>query len=401
VRYGLYATAKFTNLDEHNGSSWSLASLFRSRVKTVEVSQNITLRRFFSHPGHDLLSEPTTLSYLVNTRHPENSSSVEPESGIPQDVLSKVQVLCSVPEYANMKDSSLPVTIRLRTKNLPEEECKRLQVTDISIDVVQQERYLREAMPGYRSQFPLPDKTQQPPNLPLRNAHPAASLFDVGLYTDFSASASRSFSLLPSPGSGSHALPSPNYPFATDSSDTRNAPPTWYTMETIIPIIHTSPAQCEAIDWAGAPTLRPSAITPLLSTEHSVEIALTCTYDLAAGGVAKEKLFFRVPVTIGLHAPVRAANDSQEAGQEPILPVYSELYDSNGERKVDLSIPLPLYTPKDESVSCETTLDASTPDETLDPELAQVASSLFDLIHDVPPYSKYSSTLLHHTGVPV
>lgn len=60
---------------------------------------------------------------------------------IPADVLSSIQVLVSVPGYIDVNDKDVSMAIRLRTKDLPEEECVRLQLTDVSLDLVQTEQY--------------------------------------------------------------------------------------------------------------------------------------------------------------------------------------------------------------------------------------------------------------------
>ena len=59
---------------------------------------------------------------------------------MPVEVLNKIQVLVSVPEYVNVKDHTFPVALRMRTKDLCEEDCKRLQVTELVVDILQREK---------------------------------------------------------------------------------------------------------------------------------------------------------------------------------------------------------------------------------------------------------------------
>lgn len=59
---------------------------------------------------------------------------------MPIQVLDKIQVLASVPEYIDIEGRTLPLTLRLRTNGLCEEDCKRLQVTEVIIDVLQREK---------------------------------------------------------------------------------------------------------------------------------------------------------------------------------------------------------------------------------------------------------------------
>lgn len=141
VRYALYATARFTNVDEEQNTSWTISTLcapFRSRVKTVEAREPITLRRFISPPKPEATEVPI-LNYLVNST-PSYSTEQVDDDRIPADVLSKIQVLASVPEFVDVKGDVLPLTLRLRTKDLSEEHCKRIQVTDVQVDILQQEK---------------------------------------------------------------------------------------------------------------------------------------------------------------------------------------------------------------------------------------------------------------------
>lgn len=77
-------------------------------------------------------------SYLVSSTP---SGSRRDKNRIPADVLSSIQVLVSVPDYIGMDDKEVSIAVRLRTKDLPEEECIKLQLTDVSLDLVQNEQY--------------------------------------------------------------------------------------------------------------------------------------------------------------------------------------------------------------------------------------------------------------------
>ena len=120
---------------------WSLTSLctpFLSQVKSVHGQTEIQLRRFISAPRIDTV-DPKVINYLVDS-HDSTSASVSSKPSVPAEVLDKIQLLVSVPEYTNVKGSTLPLTLRLRTKDLCEEDCKRLQVTDVAVDVLQREK---------------------------------------------------------------------------------------------------------------------------------------------------------------------------------------------------------------------------------------------------------------------
>ena len=222
-------------------------------------------------------------------------------------------------------------------------------------------------------QYPLPDDEMQPPNLPLLDPHPLSLIYEAGFFGYRADSVWRMFSLLPSPSSGTYKLPENNYVFANDATPEEVA--TWYTMEALVPFMKCTPANADAEnpEWPGAPNLIPSLSSPLYSVHHNASITLTCAFDLPSGEVAYSQLKFTVPITLAnvaptlppvriwtpppAHSPVsadtatsaippptlpRPSNISPDP--VPVLPPYSQLYDSNGERKIDYSTPLPLYS---------------------------------------------------------
>ncbi|TEB26566.1 hypothetical protein FA13DRAFT_1019838 [Coprinellus micaceus] len=389
ISYGLYATAKFINLDiEHGPSPWSFATFctpFRSRVRSTYASKAISLRRYVLPPHVDQSTSP--INYLVNS----HLSAEKPDSSkkrIPTEVLSKIQVLASIPEFVDVKGSSIPITVRLRTKGLESNECKRLQVTEIGINIIQQERCRYRPSSSILSRYPLPPREQQPPNMPLRNPHPISSIFDLGLCLgrEHSESVCRTFSLLPEKESGKYKLQNENYAFANDADHAEN--PTWYTMETSIPYAQMSPAPLDpdTEDWAGPETIRPSSSSPLFSVTHDVAISLTFSYDLPNSDErARERLNFNISLSFGCYLPSsppvtsipKPTDPTPESSTQPTpspppfsnLPSYSQLYDHNGDRKIDFSVPLPRYTPKEvsqptpDSSTMESSISTCTPEK--------------------------------------
>lgn len=120
---------------------WSLTSFctpFLSQVKTAHGQTEIQLRRFISAPRVDIV-DPNVINYFVDS-HDSTSDSVSTKPKVPAEVLNKIQLLVSVPEYTNVKGSTLPLTLRLRTKDLCQEDCKRLQITDVAVDILQREK---------------------------------------------------------------------------------------------------------------------------------------------------------------------------------------------------------------------------------------------------------------------
>lgn len=223
----------------------------------------------------------------------------------------------------------------------------------------------------YVRRYPVPPSSQQPPNEPLRDAHSVSAAFDAGLYifTNPEESTSRSFSLLPPEQPTSHTLGESNYPFVSDADSTDC--PTWYTMETALPFLQRTRSD-KSKSWGGPFIIRPSASAPLMSVRHDVSIEIVCTYDVPGSEKpSEERLSFCVPVKFAHFAttfphrgltspppPSTVLDESVVPALPPLvpytltnLPAYSQLFDHNGDRKIDYSIPLPVYTRSPDSSS--------------------------------------------------
>ncbi|KAG6856372.1 hypothetical protein H0H87_005137 [Tephrocybe sp. NHM501043] len=368
VRYTLFAEAKFTFVDDSSSSSFSFATLcapFRSRMKTVDTRKHIQLRRLIApyedaNTEGDMVLQPR-ISYLINAQ----ASSV---SKFPEDVLKKLQVLATVPEHINIEQHAFPLIIRMRTKNLEADKCKRIQVTSVSAKVIQKEKYRTRPSEDYYRRYPIPAALEQPPNVPLKYPHPLGPVYDSGLgaYVGWVDNASREFSLLPLGEPGFHSLGDNNYPFANDA-DAPPEEPSWYTLESSIPFVHQAPDD-KATIWGGSPIIRPSVVSPLVSIIHETAVEVTCAYTLPdTEEVVTECLAFTLPLRILTFAPdpriercitpppvhsVHTQSGSPVPSLSPSkpytssLPAYSQLFDRNGDRKIDYSVPLPLYTPQ-------------------------------------------------------
>lgn len=177
-------------------------------------------------------------------------------------------------------------------------------------------------------------------------------------------SITRTFSLIPAHESGHFKFDeNKNRIFADEgSTDQSRGQVSWYNLELNVPF-----AMAATIDddWDIPAVLRPTASTALYDVCHEATVDITCSYTFPdSDEVAREKLNFVVPITFGKVAPpppqpafppsISRRSASQDWNMPslpvvepyaPTLPVYSQLYDANGERKVDYSVPLPLYTP--------------------------------------------------------
>lgn len=206
----------------------------------------------------------------------------------------------------------------------------------------------------------VPPSLQQPPSVPLRDAHPVHTLYDVGLLgtSDPSQSKStRSFSLLDSSNSGKCVISGDGHVFVYDSptdDEARSPSENWYVLEVSVPLAR----EPYELDWAGPRTRHISEDSPLFTVHHMMHIALQCAYKHPDGEILYERLHFSLPMRhVRVHAPVvSSAVDSTQTLEGVIeqkkgspygqsLPAYSQLFHSNGERKIDHSIPLPLYEP--------------------------------------------------------
>lgn len=81
-----------------------------------------------------------TINYLVNN---PNISAKDGENGkrrIPPEVLAKIQAILSVPEFVDMGEKNMTVTLKMRTNGLEREECERIRVLDVVLSLRQVEK---------------------------------------------------------------------------------------------------------------------------------------------------------------------------------------------------------------------------------------------------------------------
>jgi hypothetical protein len=213
--------------------------------------------------------------------------------------------------------------------------------------------------PSYIAQYPVPPKEMQPPILPLNDSHPINYIHPEFFSANLTETSTRSFSLISDTGTGRFLLDENNYIFKDDRNE---VVPTWYTINVTLPFDNSGTTSFDTdgtFAWTDFVGLRASTCEPLFNVYHELAISLSMRYDLENGGAVQEKLSFKVPMTFANVAPRTAspsANITSVGGSivvpngsspsSPSLPAYSQLYHRNGERKIDYSVPLPLYTPK-------------------------------------------------------
>ncbi|KAI0797576.1 hypothetical protein C8Q75DRAFT_728852 [Abortiporus biennis] len=373
VCYALHAVAKFDNIDESNSRSWfsTLCNPFRPISRVLAAPKcPIHINRFMSPSSYASSStSPFPLANYHVSAQPDRSDPENDNARIPPDVLSKLRIITAVPESISSDDASIPFTLKVRTTDLTEHECKRLRLEEFSIDVEQTERYRSSPSSAYMAAFPVPSRKEQPPNKPLLSPHPVQTVYELGLASlpQTNHVLSRTFSILSEDVSGRYMLSGDGYIFAQDAASGQET--SWFSMKTSVPITGNADDRQGDDSWKYIRRLRETSQSPLFGVSHRMHITLMCTYDLTEGENpkrAKERLQFSIPLHF-VHLAPSSPMSSRSSSPPPSvivpgstsyvdlplpslpyaqsLPAYSQLFDSNGDRKIDYSIPLPLYTP--------------------------------------------------------
>lgn len=141
TNYALYASATIHSNDAQS-RAWlsTFCSPFQQPSRLLKAERVVvTLNRFTASSSYASGSgSPVPLSHYEVAAQLD---AVHGETKFPREVLSKIRVQMSFPEYVGMEDGHIPFSIRLRTNGLPESECRRLRVDEFHVDVEQSERY--------------------------------------------------------------------------------------------------------------------------------------------------------------------------------------------------------------------------------------------------------------------
>ncbi|KAL6301764.1 hypothetical protein BKA93DRAFT_919347, partial [Sparassis latifolia] len=367
THYALHATAEFSDLNDGAGPSLlsALCFPFRPSRRTVAAPIfDVPLKRFMcpqAGPSSES-SFPSTVTHPIYSLYAQPADPAHGEGTvdrIPMEILTNFRVLASVPQYIDPKDTSFGLSLRIRVADIPGKERKRLRIASFDLEVEQMERYRSSPISSYTSQFPLPPASGQPPRKPLLNPHPLQPVYELGLVGDrsFVRSCTRSLSLLPSDASGHYSISGDGYAFSQEADPSRGN--VWYSVQTQVPVAHTMTA--ESSKGTVTYKLRESCFSPLFAVQHRLHISLLCTYDITEGENPEritERLRFQVPLRFAhviAGSPSVISRDTTPSpslsGHSPsmpyaqTLPAYSQLFDPNGDRKIDYSVPLPPYTP--------------------------------------------------------
>ncbi|KAH9066458.1 hypothetical protein EDB87DRAFT_1554034 [Lactarius vividus] len=369
TQYTLYATLNYANLEETYGQSWlsSLCTPFSSKTKAVHAEAfRMSLNRFALPPPSATATYPSNLYSITlkgGVRHP-----VRNPHPILSDVISKIELLASVPEHISVDGDNFLFNLCMRAPSLPESETDKLRVTRVSFEPQQIEQYSAFAS-ATSARFPVPSAKNQPPYKPLRDAHPLHALYDVGLLaTPTHYSVEEVHSLLP----GYKKIDLLEKTGKALKSIEGMHPTQWFKMTVNVPFVHTFSECKDGISaQAGIPRLRATSQSPLFNVKHSMRVNLTLSYD---GGDGKPSATSIISVSLPLNfVRLRSAartNTHSLPSQLPLerlslsdcpafpvtvsptnsynvpeLPAYSQLFHPNGDVRRNDCAPLPLYTP--------------------------------------------------------
>lgn len=142
TRYSLHASATIQSIEDSASGSWlsTFCSPFRSHSRVIRARRaRLTLNRFMSPSERASTSSSIwPIAHYGVSPQPEH---LHEGSQFPADVLSKIRVQVSIPECVGTDEGNIPFTLRLRTNDLSQSECRRLRVETFDVDLEQSERY--------------------------------------------------------------------------------------------------------------------------------------------------------------------------------------------------------------------------------------------------------------------
>jgi len=296
--YSLFTTATYRTQVETGFLSQCLPYLTRnSRASAPRVDIEVVRHRV-PPPVCDAGTTVTfpSATFAVTAR-------ASPASPIPNDVVSKMQILVSIPEFISISDTIIPITLKSRCAS------PGLSASQINVEIDQLETVHRMPDNSYTARFPLP--SEQPPHVPLLYQHPMNGLREqfediepVMIAKSLLHSEVPSRFKLEEGGEGS------TYTFTPD----------WSKVDLKVGIAPNG--------------LLPRLDSPFLRVRHTLRMAMHVAYS---GG--EDVVQFALPLQfvvlpLGLTAGTPATSSQYEYAP-CTLPAYIQLFHENGEAKVD------------------------------------------------------------------
>ena len=135
TQYNLYASARFTNVDSH-GPSWvsALCHPFLPRNNVLHADHRRIMLNRFGLPAQ----RPAYYSVSLT------AGGLSPEDNphpVPADIISKVELLASVPDRISLDQEKFPFSLSIRTSSLSESQAAKLHVTQFSLELQQTDQY--------------------------------------------------------------------------------------------------------------------------------------------------------------------------------------------------------------------------------------------------------------------
>jgi hypothetical protein len=144
TQYTLYAALNYTNLEETYGPgpSWfsSICTPFSSKTKVIHAEAfRVSLNRFALPPPSASAVYPPIFYSITSkggAQHPD--ANLHP---ILTDIISRIELLASVPEHINVDGDKFLFTLCIRAPSLSQSEAANLRVTGVSLEPQQIMQY--------------------------------------------------------------------------------------------------------------------------------------------------------------------------------------------------------------------------------------------------------------------
>ena len=135
TQYNLYASARFSTVDSL-GPSWvsALCPPFFPRNNVLHADHRRIMLNRFALPAH----RPSYYSVSLTTGGLSPEDNPHP---VPADIISKVELLASVPDRISLDQEKFPFSLSIRTSSLSESQAAKLHVTQFSLELQQSDQY--------------------------------------------------------------------------------------------------------------------------------------------------------------------------------------------------------------------------------------------------------------------
>lgn len=296
--YALFTTATYRTQAETGFLAQCLPYLtrnFKASAPRVDIE---VVRHRVAPPVCDAGKFPSA-TFAVTAR-------AGPASPIPNDVVSKMQILVSIPESISTSDTTIPISLKCRCAS------PGLSASQMNVGIDQLETLHRTPDDSYTARFPLP--SEQPPQVPLLHQHTMNGLH---------ISSGRLEDTLPVMMTRSLLHPGVSSRFKLEEGDEGRC----YTFTP-----HWSKVDLEV---GIAPNgLLPKLDSPFLRVRHTLRVAMNVTYN---GG--EDVVQFVLPLQFVVLPPGLTVGTPAQSSQYEYapytLPAYTQLFHENGDVRVD------------------------------------------------------------------